>query len=330
MVAAAPGETLECIDIYHVGQNGYAYGPPNFDRFSDGNVAGLLDAWLDWPARRGILWSEPVYVSFNVPVINGVEVTKERQKFLPRTLPFVATQDGGVVLRTPPGKVAPVFPEAEFAQHVGQEIGPLRLEIDAGGIALFVAPDAGNRAWPAGILEAAPPLHGFYPTGIGLDDLHHWVRMRSVVEQARSEPVAALQRARAVASPYLDTGRTTRTWSWLMPQFYETNDWKTVIQRGAMLGLNDVRKWEELKDSEAWRKAMTEWIDIRRAWGPIGFFWALLIDRLESAQTARACERCGRPITGTQRRRFCSLEENGDCFRARRAADRRGERQRER
>jgi len=58
---------------------------------------------------------------------------------------------------------------------------------------------------------------------------------------------------------------------------------------------------------------MTEPVEIRRAWGPTGFFWTLLIDRLESAQTVRACARCGRPIKGTKRRRFCSRGENEVC-----------------
>jgi hypothetical protein len=86
---------------------------------------------------------------------------------------------------------------------------------------------------------------------------------------------------------------------------------------------------ERLKKSDAWRKTMTAYIDVRRVWGPIGLLWALLIDRLEKGKPALQCDRCGRPLEGTRRKRLCGPRDDPKCYKARRAEDRRRERIRE-
>ena len=185
-----------------------------------------------------------------------------------------------------------------------------------------------TKVFPGGTLMAAPPLQSLFPAGVGLDALANWVKMTGVVAQSRDDPNAAFRRASNFASPYIDVGHTIRAMSWFLPTHSEVSDVRTVIQRGAKLQLNDVREFSELKDSEAWRQRMTEYVEVRRVWGPIGLFWALLLDRLASPQTIRSCEHCGRPLKGTRRKRFCGPTDSAKCYRQRRAGDRQRERSR--
>ena len=68
---------------------------------------------------------------------------------------------------------------------------------------------------------------------------------------------------------------------------------------------------------------MRERVPIRRTFGIQGLFWSLLIEALEEGVTFKSCKRCGKAIQGRKTRAYCGKIENPECFRERRASDRR-------
>jgi hypothetical protein len=73
-------------------------------------------------------------------------------------------------------------------------------------------------------------------------------------------------------------------------------------------------------------------IPIRRAYGAVGLFWALLIDRLEASLPYQICERCRYLLEGKRRgkktKRMCGPHDNRRCYNERKAANMRDSRRR--
>ena len=80
---------------------------------------------------------------------------------------------------------------------------------------------------------------------------------------------------------------------------------------------------KEALEQDSWRKWLEESVPIRRAWGAVGLFWALLLDRLEARRPFVICERCGRIISGKAGKKFCGKADDAECFNGRRAVDQR-------
>lgn len=318
-----PAERLECVDVYHVGENGFVSGPANFDRFPGRRVDGLLEAWLNVPGTHAVRWAAPWPIEIPVPEIAGEEIGYRNVKFTVPVLPFMPEAEGGLLLKHPQRAASAVFPEAEVSEALRELHGELWT---SGSEDRAIFSKDGSFIRRAAALEATGPLKGLFVGGVTLDGLHHWVKMSGVLRQARTDPAGALHRALTLAGPYLSTGRSTRAKTWLQPTLSEVEDYDLAVQRAATLGLNSARNWEEAKSSTQWRAYMTEYIPVRRAWGPIGLFWVLLLERLKSAQVVNNCIRCGRKLIGTRRKQLCGRGDNAECYRQRRADDRRRER----
>lgn len=326
---AIPAEQLNAVDVYHVGENGYAYGPPEFDRFSpDWRVDGLLDAWLNWVKGPTIRWQMPAKIGLDVPVFVGEGVgyePVELDSHVGPSFPCVKGREGEVIFRRPDRSTDPISPEAELAEYYSEIFGKLRRsEVD--GAEVWLSDRDPNFRSLGVALWADAPLTGYFPTGVNLDALHHWVKMYGVIQQSTKDPRRALKRALDWLSDYVGEGRSDLAHSWLMPTIAEVRDITTVIQRAETYGLSDASTWAEVARSKEWKERMTAPIPIRRAWGPIGLFWSLILERLENAQPIQFCERCGRSIGGTRRKKFCARNDDLQCFLRRRAADRQRER----
>lgn len=332
LLCAIPAEALNAVDVFHIGENGYAYGPPEFDRFApDWRVAGLLDAWLNWVSEPTptIRWQAPFAIGLDVPVFVDDQVAYQRVELDFRSgpsFPVTKGNEGAVAFRPPGQSTLPISPEAELEEYYRDCFGELRRS-ETNGVEIWLSDrDPGFRSLGVA-LWAEPPLSGFFPSGVNLDALHHWTKMYAVSRQSVSDVRGALRRATELSSAYITNGFSTRSHAWFMPTLAEAREVQTVIQRGATLGLNDARSWTQVTASADWHRKMTELVPIRRAWGPIGLFWAFILDRLESGNPLRACERCGRTLFGNQRKRFCDRQTRPDCFQDRRAEDRQRERQ---
>ena len=326
---AIVAEEFNRVDIDHVGENGFVDGPPVPGGFAEIKVDGLLKAWLEWPERGTIEWKQPAPLAIDVPVFRGNEVTYVPSELAPVprvTVPIREPESSA--FQVPGASHQPISPETELAEANERTLGTLATKIVDDRVLVTSANDpdflsAGATLW------AAPPLEGLFPTGVNLDAIFHCAKMASVLRQSRSDLKGALKRARDWSTEYVTVGRSDLDHSWFRPTLAEVKDVDFVIRRGETHGLTDARTWEEASASNAWREKMTAPIPIRRAWGAIGLFWALVLDELENAQPQAFCDRCGRQIKArTRRKTFCSREENEDCYRARRAADRRRDRAR--
>lgn len=330
-LCAIPSEELNAVDVFHIGENGYAYGPPEFDRFApDWRVAGLLDAWLNWvnAPTPTIRWQAPFPVGLDVPIFGPDQVAYQHVELDFGAGPSFRVADdrrGSISFRTPDQSALPISPEAELEEYYRRCFGELRRTI-SDGVETWLSNKEPNVRSLGLTLWADPPLTGFFPTGVNLDALYHWTKMHGVSCQSTSDLRGALRRATDLSAGYVTDGFSTRSHAWFMPTLAEVRDIQTVLQRGAHLGLNDARNWKQVAASADWQQKMTEIIPIRRVWGSIGLFWALTLDRLERGNPFRACERCGRTLIGYQRKRFCDRRTRPDCFLGRRADDKQRER----
>jgi hypothetical protein len=176
--------------------------------------------------------------------------------------------------------------------------------------------------------------------------------MVAVAERSANDPAGALQEAREAAAPYLGVGVTTHELSWFMPTlialFHTINEETLsvqaqgrpveILQRDLAFDLARERFGLEARDcvqalrSGEWARKMRASIPIRRAYGAVGLFWALLIDRLEASLPYQACERCHCLLEGKRRgkktKRVCGPPDNKACYDRRMAAKMRASRRR--
>ncbi|MGH8059735.1 MAG: hypothetical protein ACREOH_21270, partial [Candidatus Entotheonellia bacterium] len=151
---AIPAEHFDRIDVFHIGANGYVWGPGVHDRFPDGRVEGLLRSWLQaWqlpPAFEARLrdptsihfgrvgafldewkqlilarnegdspyWLVPPTMTIDTPwITDGAEVsTKDVEYTTVEVQPWLTLPDLGWSKRRLP---TPIAPEAELTQWYG-------------------------------------------------------------------------------------------------------------------------------------------------------------------------------------------------------------------
>ena len=323
-VVAVPAEHIDRIDVVHIGENGYMVG--------FGSMYGLLDEFLK--ATNLDLLAGPEVIPMALPFIDGQKVSYRPARVHCRpgsTMPIssIAKEDGRVQVMTiwPPSglPVPPVSIDAESDAHYG----PL-VVADIDGVRVAVSPeDPTFRSgyfvyrWPEAIGRLFPEGGG------GADTLYHQARMREVATRSSKDLQGALEEARILSAPYLSLARAPRAEAWFAPLVQE-DDADYAVCMGERFGLTDARTYDEACKSEKWAKKMAEPIIVTRAWGPIGLFWALTIDRLEQGQHFHLCRRCGQLVAGDRRKLFCGKADNPTCFNERRAEDRRRSRSRHR
>jgi len=129
---AVRSETIDRIDIFHIGQDGYVYGPGAALRFPNIRVDGLLDIWLNLHrdhAIQGVCCIREAaqiddQVRLAVPTFHGnrVEYVEEIFHLSPRPFfPLAHLDQRGFEYKWPPeGFPSPIFPDAEsyaFYEH---------------------------------------------------------------------------------------------------------------------------------------------------------------------------------------------------------------------
>jgi len=304
---AIPAELLDRVEVFHVGENGYVYGPEAKTWFPQGRVDGLLDAWLNVEKRGGVTFGvAPETMRWRCPVIKGqgVQYVEGTVRLLGGGVaPVVAIDsDGkGKVQWPPDGHPGSVSPDAETSAFYGSR--PDRV-LD--GVQLLLQ-------WPG-------PLQALLPLMSGLDDLAAHAQMVQIALESARDPHSALLRANALAAPYITEGSTTQERAWFWPTYLEGGEAGVVYGAEGRFRLT-ARSLAEARRSPAWREAMTRPVAIRRVWGAVGLCWALLLEQLEALQPLQVCERCGRIVQGRQGKRFCGPEDDEECFRRRRAGD---------
>jgi hypothetical protein len=122
-VTAIPAEYLERIDVYHVGDNGHVVGLSAEQRFPEGRIDGLLDAWLNLESVG--FAPAPERVPLYVPQVDDGKVTYRILELSIQPRGFVPitdiTPEGKFSGRWPPeGTTFPtISPDAESEERYG-------------------------------------------------------------------------------------------------------------------------------------------------------------------------------------------------------------------
>lgn len=145
----------------------------------------------------------------------------------------------------------------------------------------------------------------------------------SVASEANAEePVKALTEARDRSTRFLSKARTDLWNTWFVPILVRRDVEEAMFAVELRYDL-DFPTLDDAMASEAfWEKT----VEIQRALGVVGLFWALLIEQLEEGFGFQTCEWCRRLVRGRADKRFCNKRENPDCWRKRRSANRRRQR----
>jgi hypothetical protein len=179
------------------------------------------------------------------------------------------------------------------------------------------------------MIEWAAPFSELFPMLPGPDDLFAQAQMIEIAERSGSNVQQALGDARVASGDWISEGRTTEFFAWLEPIIETEGEEAALFAAETRYNLLADRLEQGLNSTE-WQEVLGRPMPIRRAWGVTGLCWALLLDQLENQRSYRHCERCARLIQGRRNKRFCGQSDNPDCFRARRAEDRRRGRNRQR
>jgi len=305
-VSLIAGDEFERIDIYNISETGFVVGPGDRSPFLDWSVAGLLDAWLN--------------VSFDVLQPTGM------RDFIELDIPLADHSNPSTITYMP----SRIMLKNRWKSSEGSPryviFGVLPDEANALNCMSFgVGITSPNTRgvhfnWPK-------PLTGFFPFGSTADDYREQQKMVSVARKSSIDPNEALYEARNESKLYLSDGYTTREAAWFWPTVLDPNSGEEGIRCIATnFGLPSTRTLEELRGIKQFDEWLEEKIPIRRVWGTLGLFWALLLEHLQAHQTFHGCKRCDRTIRGNTTKQYCSAEDNPECYRERRANDRRRER----
>lgn len=110
--------------------------------------------------------------------------------------------------------------------------------------------------------------------------------------------------------------------AWWEPIIAEEGEMGALIAIASRFGI-EANSLEGALSNASLREKLDHAMPVQRAWGIPGLMWALLLDRLKASQSFQFCERCGQLISGKADKRFCSEEDNAECYRARKRDDKR-------
>jgi hypothetical protein len=320
---AIPAERLDRVELYHVGANGYAVGIGAAQFFPNCRTDGLLDAWLN-PAHRGRLdiYLAPESVRMEIPFFSAKHVDYKwvNVQIGPIGLMPIAEfnhSTGAFLSGWPPEGVhfKTVSPDGESEHLLGPFIGERH-----DGIPTAVSLKTGDRSWWV-YFRWPGPLGALILESAGMDVLLAQRRMAAIAKQSETDIQGALVRARDESLTYISDGHSNMGSSWFWPA-YLGNGEKAVLFSAEDFGV-EVKDISELQANPVFRAEMSKRVEIRRVWGPLGLFWALLLERLEQDLPFTSCRECGRVLSGIKLKRFCDQGENPSCYGNRRAADKR-------
>jgi len=340
MLRAVPAEHLERIDIYHITQGGVAWGSERAPGFpADFDLQTLLDTWLNAvvshdgmglpTAQAPRRWPVPRVIEAKTIMYEDMPLPSEPEPVLPA--PPLGGDFWGwrVPVHWPlAGMPATVSPEAESAKYYSAlerydvpGIGRCFVLNDGPKDGMFPLPV--RMLWPAS-------LQWLFPGGGdgALDARWHEVQMRDVFARSAVDLLGALQEAQTRAARYVTQGTT---WGGFVDFFTdlithgEPHALEEAVKHRAPQAVSRQVAWQV----PAWHAWMKKPQTITRAWGPIGLFWALLLEQLESGRRGSECEDCHRVNPGKRGKRYCGQIDDYSCYNRRRTRNKRNERERQ-
>lgn len=313
-VLAIDGEVLDRLDVFHVGSNGYAWGPGCGHRFPSGRVEGLLDAWLNASGQPLYRIEDHVVINAPDPRQEGIRYRERRLAIAPLgAMPITSVDAATSTFEArwpPPGRPTPVV---SVEQESRESLGPLVRDAAEPDLPVYTCRDGSKSVLLACGWD--PPLREL----VGLtsfDDIQQNALMRNVAALSEGRLEEALVLAREQSQNFLSEGVSAWEHAELFPTYAKEGEAGALFAAESRFGIHATSLPALLHHpdwpAQAWRP-----IPIRRAWGAAGLMWALLLDHLEASRRFGPCQACGRLIPRSHARRFCSRDINESCVRER-------------
>lgn len=331
---AVPSETINRILVLHVTEEGFCYPPIGIGlpQSWEGKIPeGLFRKWLN--AGRVSLVPGLKEIKTTRPVFEGDRLSYEERllKVEPGPVVPIVSFDENTGEFTcawpPPGSHLPssVSPETESQEICGPvvwEEKPLSPELPT---ALDRSGSRSVNVW----LQWPEPFNEMFPFGGSMDLMFHKALIKRCIEDLNEGKPGVLDEIASWASRFTSQGWTTLELAYIAP---------TLEARGSKGLLTDIEgKYDivteslrELFSHADYCSKFRHQVDIPRVFGWLGYFWWELNQVVnESKEHVPICERCGWVLQGTRKKRYCGPNDNLECFRSRRAEDKRKERQRQ-
>jgi hypothetical protein len=315
-VLALGAEHLDRLDVYHVGENGHAWGVASADRFPSCQVAGLLRQFLAINVTTLRLCAPGAPCSLYVPCVRRGRIKRRQGKIgyerktwriagHPLPVKILQKRTRTVEFGWPPKDLDlhSLHPDAEAHEAWRSEPGRRRV-----ARVWF--------SWPA-------PFDKLFTPAAGLDEFQTLAKMRKIAQESQTNGRGALRQALEASSQYMSEGWSTVS---------ATKFWPAYLAAHAAVAPGEPMRpfWAEFgitaKDMQGAlaADALRRPVRVQRVWGGLGLLWALFVERLENDGGLNFCDRCRMLVGG--RRRFCGPTDDLQCYRKRRAADRKKER----
>jgi hypothetical protein len=298
---AVPSETLNSITILHIDKEGNSFPtlPGLLPAEWRGNIPhNLLKKWLNVGLKL-ILGKEEI--EFPIPRLKEgfAEYKPTKLKLTPGPRIADIDREGKFAFRWPPT-------ELNF-----DSVSPTT-EIKA--MSTFLQKDEKKadhviNTWIMG----TPPFDTLFPTGMDLDTISQLEKMKNCASGRLQEEILSW------VGKMTTEGWTTRELSWLIPALEAKGSDSVLVDIEGEFNLIH-KSIKTLYKDNRYKEIFCTKLPIRRCFGWLGYFWWELKKSIESESYA-ICGRCGEFISGKLGKRFCSKEENSECYRARRAND---------
>jgi hypothetical protein len=144
-----------------------------------------------------------------------------------------------------------------------------------------------------------------------MDVWSHQIRMAEVMQQSAGDLQQAIQDARSMAEEYVLSGWTSRENLLFWPTAV-THGWQIAMKELARQTMRQIATWEDVLRQQPILSWLATRQEITRVWGPIGLFWALLLEQLESKRPYRLCKWCHRALQGKKTQ--CHPEDDLSCY----------------
>jgi hypothetical protein len=336
---AIPAESLNRIDIFHVGENGYLHGNERFMRFAEPQINALLKDWLnllDGTKPRGLEQClVPEWVEFYIPKLDELP----KINYVPfdirvgpaEVLPIKSSPaEQTISFRWPPeGFPLPTISPAAESRTSADPMKPVGYLDHDHRFPIFTSDrDPKIRCLMTG-LDWPEPFASIFPNGGGADSLLCLVRTKKVADKSGTDREGALREAVAQGGKFVCEGQARLRDIWLHPLINQGDTKEALFAVEGRYGLS-FDTTEKACASEEFQRRMRKCVPVRRAIGVQGLFWSLLVEYLEGGLTFKTCKLCGKVIQGRKGKTYCGKADNPKCWGKRRATDRRRERAKQR
>lgn len=297
---AVPANDFDRAFVYHIADDGEPFGPHAAETFSTLDVPQLLNSWLNWWGK--ICGFAPSSLSMKVPDLKRAQPEYREEEILigPRVDSADAEEDTDEasifwgasaierVLASPPG--SPKRPQRLHSLSQSDEMCA-RLAY----------------SWPEPIGALMPKLASEY-------ELSQQLHFRDLALASDNDPEGVRDAVKKFSGTYLiEEGTTLRGALEFKPMLHRAKEEGFLMHMEGKYNI-EIESLQDL-DRPDFRRLYAERIPIRVAWGPLGLFWALLLDRLENYTATRECRGCGVIFAIARRNQlYCG---DADCSKAR-------------